>query len=127
MSKIGLPAVGKWTGSFALLTLSFLGMLSIGLYVMPFAIFAIGATARRTRWWPEGPAGGLIGVGILLLWVAFGQRDYAPCPPSPILVRPGDPGRTCGGRDPLPWLAAGLSLVTAGAVVYVAFRRTPLT
>ena len=114
-------SLGEWTIAFGLLTLAILGAMTIGMLILPFAIGALAFAARRNRGWPESTMGALLGIGTVLLAIAYGNRDYSPCP-GRIRLAPGEYFR-CGGRDPVPWLVIGLVLVVAGSVGYWAWRR----
>jgi len=89
------------------------GTVSLGLLVLvPVAVIAVlmsrRPAARRSAY------GALVGVGVLLLFVAYLNRD--------------GPGTTCWERgtasgcdqhlNPLPWLALGLALVAGGFVAH---------
>jgi hypothetical protein len=86
-----------------------LSMLSVGLpLLIPVAVIAVlmirRPGARRSAY------GALIGVGLLLLFIAFANRE--------------GPGTACGQDgcgnqlNPLPWLLAGLAFVVGGFVAY---------
>ncbi len=115
---------GAWVGAGILLAFSLVSALSIGLFVLPFALVALWAVARGSRYWPT--ALGLIsGAGLVCLLIWALNRDYEPCPPGGISVSADDPSSsfTCGGHDPLPWLVAGIVLTLAGAVAFAVLRR----
>jgi hypothetical protein len=91
-----------------------LGIVSLGLLllvpaVIGAAVLGASAAARRAAW------GVLFGQGLLLLYVAYVQRD--------------GPGTTCwqtaaaGGceehLDPRPWLVIGLVLMFVGVTAHV--------
>jgi hypothetical protein len=102
--------------SRGLLTLSLLS--SLGLFLLPVALVACWLAERSTRSALE-LLGALPGAGLVCLGIAFGARDYSPCPPEGSLtIPPGETSVSCGGFDPLPWLVAGLALVVAGALAY---------
>jgi hypothetical protein len=92
--------------------------------------WALAFAAVRNRSWPESVVGGLTGVGGVCLHVAYGNRNYIPCPSAGVTIRfgPGELGSserfTCGGFDPVLWLTVGSILVAAGIVGYWVFRRT---
>jgi hypothetical protein len=122
--QAGWRSLGEWALAFALLAVAVLGALSIGVFVLPVAVAALAFAARRNRRWPEPALGALIGVGVVCLYVAFRGRDYSPCPPSGTPMRLGPGERfTCGGLDPVPWLAVGLVLGAVGLLGYLALRR----
>jgi hypothetical protein len=117
-------SLAHWTFALALLTFAVLGALSIGVFVLPFAVAAIVFAARRKRSWPEPYLGGVLGVATVCLYVAYRARNYTPCTPSGTAVRLGPGERlTCGGLDPLPWLIVGGTLLTVGVIGYFLLRR----
>jgi hypothetical protein len=73
--------------------------------------------------WPEVLGIGA-GVAGLLLFVAYANSSYAPCPIEPTTVTrlPGYRPPACGGIDPLPWLVVGIVLVTVCVLSYSALR-----
>ena len=118
----GWTAFAAWGVSGALLSLSFLGAASVGLFLFPFALLAVFVTSRRASRWPEA-VGVVGGAGAVFLVVAFLNRNYTPCSESGALtIGPGETSATCGGFDPLPWLMVGLALVTASLLGYLLAR-----
>lgn len=114
---------GAWVLTGAALTFSFLTGLSIGIFVLPFAIGLLVLVVRRSPQLPEA-AGLVSGIGVILLVVAFLHRAYEPCPASGVLrLQPGQTSVSCGGLDPQPWLAGGLAVFAAGCVVYALTAR----
>ena len=116
----GWPSLAEWTLAFGLVTYAILGLMTIGIFVVPFAIAAVVIAGRRNRGWPEAMFGGFLGVASICLLVAFLNRDYSLCPTT-IRLGPGDHFR-CGGRDPMPWLSVGGLLAATGLMGYTAFR-----
>ena len=115
---------GAWLVVGAALTFSFLAGLSIGLFVLPFALVLLAVVASRSPHRPE--AIGLVsGIGVTLLLVAFINRDNEPCPASGRFqqLAPGQQSVSCGGLDPHPWPYLGLAVTAAGAVTYLAASR----
>ena len=114
-----------WAAAGAAITFSFLTGLSIGLLVFPFAaalLLVVAALAPR----PAESTGFVLGIGSVLLLVAFIQRDYRPCPTGGVSIPAHAPPGTavsCGGVDPAPWLWAGLAAATAAIVAYALARR----
>lgn len=122
-----MKSAGGWRGFVAwavgggLLTFSLLSW--VGLFLLPAALAACWLAGRITRSGVE-LLGAVAGAGLVCLGIAFGARDYNPCPPGGSLrVPPGETSVSCGGFDPVPWLAAGLVLVLAGALAYGVGRR----
>jgi len=111
----------------ALVTLTFLGAMSIGVFILPFAGAALIFAVRMKRAWPEALSGGLLGIGAVALWIGLGNLGSSPCLPEHRIMRlsPGE-SFSCGGRDPIPWLATGLVLATVSIVGYWVWRRRNL-
>ena len=86
--------------------------LSIGIFVLPVFGLAFAYVTRHTRY-PLDVLGGLVGIGVMLLVVAYINRDDQPCVPGAF---------QCGGFDPHPWLVIGIVLTVAGFAVYAALR-----
>ena len=111
---------GAWGAIGAAYALAVLGAMTIGIFVLPFAV---GATVfiRRRRQARVGLPGLFQDSALPLLYVAYLNR--------------GGPGTVCsaipGGQScidewsPWPWLVVGLALVLAGVVGFVR-RRRPL-
>jgi hypothetical protein len=102
-----------WVLVGALGGLTAIAIFSIGIFVAPIFVLAGVFVARRTQY-PLDALGLVVGLGIPCLAVAFANRDSNPCV--------ADSFNSCGGFDPHPWLAAGLTLVVAGASAYFALR-----
>ena len=128
-NRVGWRAFAEWALALALLSFAVIALASIGMFIFPFALLAIALAARRNRAWPEGATGALTGVGAICLYVALVQRAYSPCSEMPVRIRvyPGESGSfSCGGLEPLPFLAVGLVFVVAGVVGYLVLRRRSL-
>ena len=105
---------GAWLLVGAAYAVFLIGILSIGIFVLPIAIICTVLLARSTSCL-RGLPGLIAGLGLPLLYVAY--------------LNLGGPGNECsaikGGQscvqevDPWPWLAAGLVLVAAGGVVFL--------
>ncbi|WP_037569332.1 hypothetical protein [Phaeacidiphilus oryzae] len=112
----GWPQFAAWVVVGAAWVTGLLGVLSIGLLVLPLA--ALGTALLLWRRATAGAPGALSGAGLALLYVAYLNR--------------GGPGTVCtataGGTDcldewsPWPWLAAGVAVAVAGAVLFVTLR-----
>jgi hypothetical protein len=120
-SAVGWRAFAGWVVAGGLLTFSVLSW--VGFFLLPAALVACWLAGRITRSSVD-LLGALPGAGLVCLGIAFGARDYSPCPPGGSLrVPPGETSVSCGGFDPLPWLVAGLALALAGALAYGIARR----
>ena len=92
--------------------------LTIGIFVLPFAVVAtIGlARVRRSH---RGLAGLLGGPGVILAYIAYLNRDG----PGEI-CRAIDGGEICTERaSPWPFLAAALVFVVASVVLFAVLRQ----
>ncbi len=118
----GWPAIAHWSVAIGSVIFCVVAMMSIGLFLAPLALLLSWLAARRAHAWPEASAGSLIGAGGVCLLIAYLHRSEVPCPDGPVHLRPGQ-HFSCGGFDPLPWLAVGVVLVAAGVSSYVLFRR----
>jgi hypothetical protein len=67
-------AFGLWVLAGAAWALTVAGVLSIGIYVLPFAVLATVVGVRRA---PRQWSGALVGVGLLVAWLAWLNR-YGP-------------------------------------------------
>jgi len=110
---------GRWFAAWIAVGCALaLGMVSLGpLVLLPVVVIAVlmsrRPAARRSAY------GALVGVGVLLLFVAYLNRE--------------GPGTTCWERgtvsgcdehlNPLPWLALGLAFVAGGFVAHRLRRR----
>ena len=98
------------------LAVGLLGALTIGIFVLPFAVALVVLLAIRH---PEGLIGAISGLGLPLLYVAYLNRDG----PGTICTRSAG-GTSCTDEwAPLPWLLAGLILVALGIVVFAMVVR----
>lgn len=115
---------GAWAAAGCALTFSLLTGLSVGLLIFPLAaalLLLVGARAPH----PAESAGFVLGIGAVLLLVAFVNRDYRPCPAGGLTIPAARPGTTasCGGLDPIPWLYSGIVVAAASVVAYAVARR----
>jgi hypothetical protein len=113
---------GAWLAVGAAFALSVLGAPSIGLFVLPVALVLLVIVVRRSQHLPE--AIGLVsGIGVMLLLVAFRNRDYEPCSNGFHRLAPGQQSVSCGGWNPHPWLYLGLAVTAAGVLAYLAASK----
>lgn len=115
----------RWFSAWAivggLLFFSYLTGLSIGIFVLPFALLGLWLVTQVSRAWPE-LLGAASGAGLLCLGVAVANRDYEPCPDGPVMLL-GESSFTCGGSEPLPWLLAGIVLAFTAPLAYSIARQ----
>lgn len=90
---------------------------SIGIFVLPFFGLAFADVVRHTRY-PLDVFGSLVGIGAVLLAVAYSNEDHQPCASGSF---------SCGGLDPHPWLVVAWAFVTAGFGAYAALRLASRT
>jgi hypothetical protein len=111
---------GAWSGIGALYALALLGAMTIGILVLPVAVVATVSIGRRRRA-RVGIPGLVSGTALPLMYVAYLNRD------GPGTVCSAIPrGQSCVDEwSPWPWLAVGLALLVAGAIMFTR-RRKPL-
>jgi hypothetical protein len=119
---VGWRWFAAWGLAGGLVFFALLTGLSIGLFVLPFALLALWFVVRNGAGWPE-ILGVLVGAGGVCLAVAARSWDYNPCSDEPLRLPPGTTSYSCGGMDPIPWLITGIVLLVAGAVAYMLARR----
>ncbi len=103
-------AFADWVLAGVLWALTSAGMLTIGIYVLPFAI---AATVVGARWGPRQWPGLLVGVGLLVGWLAWLNRH--------------GPGDHCWSTateagceelwNPWPFVGVAIALVVAGTLL----------
>jgi hypothetical protein len=111
-----------WTLVGAACCFAFLTGLSIGLFVLPFALALLWLVGSRSPRWQEA-IGFAEGIGFVLLLVAYLNWDYTPCGSGPHVLSPGTESFSCGGFDPHPWLYAGVAVAAAAATAYAIARQ----
>ena len=91
-----------------------LGVSALGVFAVPVALLAAVALVVSHH---AGRAalGALVGVGLLLLYVAYVQRKG----PGTVSWHTATASGSDQYLDPRPWLAAGVLLVAGGLVAYV--------
>jgi hypothetical protein len=112
-----------WAGVGALLAFSFVSALTIGIFILPFALLASWAILRSSP--PRATSFGLVsGAGLVCLAIGVLNVGSTPCPESgTATVSPGEVEVACGGRDALPFLVAGIALTLTGLVLVASARR----
>lgn len=113
-SFIAWPVVG------AALSLSVLGAMTIGIFVLPFALLGLLALLK----WGgnrKSSVGLISGAGLPFLYVAYLNRNG----PGTVCSPYGNGGQSCTDEwSPWPWLLIGAVLVVAGVLLFVRLRRT---
>jgi hypothetical protein len=119
---VGWRWFAAWGLAGGLVFFALLTGLSIGFFVLPFALLALWFVVRNGAGWPE-ILGVLVGAGGVCLAVAARSWDYNPCSDEPVRLPAGTTSYSCGGMDPIPWLITGIVLLVAGIVAYMTARR----
>ena len=118
----GWRATTWWALGFGGVALAVIGMWSIGIIVLPFALGACGFAAWRGRAMPEAAIGAALGTGALCLFIVLINLGYRPCGVGPVRV-PAGVSYHCGGMNGAPWLPPAIVLVIAGVIGEVILQR----
>jgi hypothetical protein len=114
-----LAGYAAWAISGLLLTIAFLALASIGLFLLPFGVAAVVYSARRFR--GVQAVGSISGCGLALLGVGVANLGNHPCPHHPISTAPGQLTSTsCGGASARPWLVTGAIVLAVGLALAAA-------
>jgi hypothetical protein len=115
----------KWWSFFAWpivgagLAFGILGLMTIGIYILPIALVGLLALVK----WGgnrKSSAGLISGVGLPIIYIAYLNRGG----PGDICTPYGQGGQQCTQEwSPWPWLIIGLGLVIFGVVVFLRQRR----
>ncbi len=112
-SFIAWPVVG------AALSLSVLGAMTIGIFILPFALLGLLALLK----WGgnrKSSVGLISGAGLPFLYVAYLNRNG----PGMVCNPSGNGGQSCEDEmSPWPWLLIGAVLVLTGVLLFVRSRR----
>jgi formate hydrogenlyase subunit 3/multisubunit Na+/H+ antiporter MnhD subunit len=122
-ARAGWGWFAAWAGAGVPLAFSLARALSIGLFVLPFALLALWAIFRRSP--PRTTAFGLAsGAGLVCLVIWALNTGSSPCPErGTMTVPPGGVEEECGGLYALPFLVAGIVLTLVGLALFAAARR----
>lgn len=126
--SVGWPATLGWTAGFAIAAFAVASALSIGPFVLPFAVVLCGVAAWRCRALPEGAIGASLGVGVVLcvlgLMHLMEQRLPSACGVT-ITLRAGERAsfRGCDGFNGASWILLGVALVVAAVAVQILMGR----
>ncbi|GGJ61472.1 hypothetical protein [Streptomyces brasiliensis] len=116
------PWFCAWLTVGAVGSLSLLTVLTVGLYLLPVAVLAAGLLASR-RGSSAGLSGGISGLGLPLLYVAFLNRGG----PGTVCTTTAT-GQSCTDEyNPWLWLTAGIALLIAGIVISAIRKHTTTT
>jgi hypothetical protein len=120
----GPPASLAWALGFALATFAAVGVMSIGILVLPFAVIVCGVAAWRCRALPEGAIGASLGTGFVLGVIGLMNPNHPePCVRS-ITLRAGEQAHlSCGGVNGTSWLPAALALVVVAFAGQILLQR----
>jgi len=116
---------GAWLPAGAAYAVGLVGIMSIGIFVLPVAIIGTVLLARHPAS-VRGVPGLVPGLGLPLLYVAYLNRGYGgpACQTSGSATPLQKVAYQCTqALNPWPWLAAGLLLIAAGLVVFVVRSR----
>jgi hypothetical protein len=120
------PSWGRffiWLAVGAVYAVALVGIASIGLFVLPFAVIGTVLVMRRTGG-KDGLFGLLSGLGIPLLYVSYLNREG----PGTVCSHVSG-GQSCGGEsDPWIWFGIGMSMLFAGTLLFMlrrSHRRVP--
>ena len=108
-----------WMLAGAGLVLGLLGILTIGILVLPVAVALAIVLTRWPRTRNRTAAGLLSGLGLVPLFVAYLNRAG----PGTVCVSTATSQSCTQEWSPWPWASAGLALVTAGFVIFLTLRR----
>lgn len=112
-----------WAATSGLVAFSVVSAFSIGLFVLPLTLVPLWYAVRSARLWPE-VLGVPAGVAGLCLLIAALNANYRPCPADgSVTLGAGQTSASCGGFDPMPWLATGVVLAVLGIGGYIGLRR----
>src|SRR5690349_15036940 len=107
--------IAAWTLAGVALLFALLSAMTIGLFILPFAILAVVALARRPAAFPAWPSV-LFGTGLPLLFVAYLNREG----PGEICHQFTNGGESCTQEfNPWPWLAAGALVIGTAVALLV--------
>src|SRR5579871_793570 len=108
-----------WAGAGFMLAIGALGGMGQLVFVVPLGILATVLVAVWGPGWPE-VSGLAFGPDLLCVLIARTNFLVQACPRSPIIVHPGDPSpAVCGDAYPIPWLAAGIVLISFALGGYI--------
>jgi hypothetical protein len=107
-----------WMLAGAGLALGLLGILTIGIFVLPVAAALAIALARWPRTRNRTAAGLLSGLGLVPLYVAYQNRGGS----GTVCVSTATSQSCTQEWSPWPWAGAGLALITASLVAFLILR-----
>jgi hypothetical protein len=122
--SVGWPAALGWALGFAIAAVAAAAVVSIGWFVLPFAMIACGVAAWRCRALPEGAIGASLGTGIVLCVVGLMNPNRPePCVRS-ITLRAGEHASlSCGGVNGTSWLPLVVALVVVAVAGQMMIER----
>jgi hypothetical protein len=121
---VGWPATSAWALGFAIAAFAVAGAMSIGIFVLPFAVIVYGVAAWRCRALPEGAIGAGLGAGLAIL--VIGLMNWPRC--GALSLPFGIGAHTysftgCGGITGISWLPLTAALVVASVAGQVLMAR----
>lgn len=125
------PVLGfaAWTAAGALSCVTIIAILSLGIFILPFAVLALCYAIWRFGV-GSSALGSMFGAGLTLAGVGLANLGTRSCSGAPAVAMPGQhaPG-ACGGPDGAAWLTVGLIIAVAAlaTTIWVARRRGSAT
>src|ERR1019366_1655169 len=116
--------MGAWFLVGAAYAVGLVGILSVGIFVLPIAIIGTVFLARQPTSL-RGVPGLVSGLGLPLFYIAYLNRGYGgqACQASGSAAAHTLAYQCTQALDPWPWLAAGLLLLAASIVVFAVRSR----
>ena len=123
---VGWPATSVWALGFAIAAFAVASAMSIGLFVLPFAVIAYGVAAWRCRALPEGAIGAGLGTGLAIF--VIGLMNWPRCGALSLPFGIGAHHYSfagCGGINGTSWLplAIAIALIVAAAAGQILMER----
>jgi multisubunit Na+/H+ antiporter MnhB subunit len=117
--RAGWPATLVWTLGCALAAFAAVGAMSIGIFVLPFAVIACGVAAWLYHALPEGAIGASLGTGIVLCVLGLMNHPFVPCVGGFQVIS----ARHISGCDGTSWFPLGLALIIVAAASQAMLER----
>ncbi len=115
---VGWPATLVWALGFAIAALAVAAAMSIGPFVLPFAVIAYGVAAWRCRALPEGAIGAGLGTGLMIFVIDLMNWPRCGALNLPFGIGAHDYSFAgCGGINGTSWFAFALAVALLVAAV----------
>jgi len=120
---VGWPATSVWALGFAIAAFAVASAMSIGLFVLPFAVIACGVAAWRCRALPEGAIGAGLGTGLVIFVIGL-MNSRCGALSLPFGIGAHNYSFTgCGGINGTSWLPLAVALVVAAVAGQILMER----